>query len=103
MVKDKDLIIDENHFKLITFSVLLCCTFCVYRQASLGISYKVAARNSSCTTLASTALSLCFTIYDSVAKGSIVFRDMPLCNRIINNSESNNATNVDWVLSVRSF
>ncbi len=46
-----------------------------YAQAPQGIPYQAAARNSSGAILASTAISVRFTIRDSVATGAVKYRE----------------------------
>ena len=60
--------------------LLAIILFCVLRinaqaQAPQGIPYQAVARNSSGAILASTAISVRFTIRDSVAAGTIKYRE----------------------------
>lgn len=55
--------------------VLVALSVGAYAQAPQGIPYQAIARNSSGTILASTAISVRFTIRDSVATGAIKYRE----------------------------
>lgn len=59
---------------VLVFLYLLFFQF-VYAQAPQGIPYQGAARNSSGAVLAGTSISVRFTIRDSVATGSIKYRE----------------------------
>ncbi len=65
-------------YTYIKHTALLLCLFIAsmaMAQAPQGIPYQAAARNSSGATLASTAISVRFTIRDSVATGAIKYRE----------------------------
>jgi uncharacterized protein YjdB len=60
---------------LLTMLLFIALVFNAQAQAPQGIPYQAAARNSSGAVLASTAISLRFTIRDSVATGAIKYRE----------------------------
>ena len=60
---------------LLNIFVLLILANVVIAQAPQGIPYQAVARNSSGTILASTAISVRFTIRDSIATGAIKYRE----------------------------
>ena len=59
-------------FNILSFIILAQIT---YAQAPQGMPYQAAARNSSGAVLASTAISVRFTIRDSIATGTIKYRE----------------------------
>jgi len=61
--------------KLFLLVVLLVVGNMVMAQAPHGIPYQAVARNSSGAILASTAISVRFTIRDSIATGAIKYRE----------------------------
>ncbi len=58
-------------------AIILFCVLGIYAhaQAPQGIPYQAVARNSSGTILASTAISVRFTVRDSIATGTIKYRE----------------------------
>jgi hypothetical protein len=58
-----------------TLSIFLFTANVAVAQAPQGIPYQAAARNSSGAILASTAISVRFTIRDSIATGAIKYRE----------------------------
>lgn len=60
---------------LLNIVVLILLTNVVMAQAPQGIPYQAVARNSSGAILASTSISVRFTIRDSVATGAIKYRE----------------------------
>ena len=61
--------------RVLSFLAFLFILSTAYAQAPLGIPYQAAARNSSGAVLASTAISVRFTIRDSAATGVIKYRE----------------------------
>jgi hypothetical protein len=61
--------------KLILSFFLLLLNVAIRAQAPQGIPYQAVARNSSGTILASATISVRFTIRDSTATGSILYRE----------------------------
>jgi hypothetical protein len=55
--------------------VCLLLSVVIHAQAPLGIPYQAAARNSSGAVLVSTAISVRFTIRQSIATGTILYRE----------------------------
>jgi hypothetical protein len=54
---------------------MMLCAYGSFAQAPQGIPYQAVARNSSGAILASTAISVRFTIRDSIATGTIKYRE----------------------------
>ncbi len=67
--------ISENMKSYIIALSLLLLSIVSYAQAPQGIPYQAAARNSSGGVLASTSVSVRFTIRDSTATGAIKYRE----------------------------
>jgi hypothetical protein len=61
--------------KIVLTIFLFLCAYGSFAQAPQGIPYQAVARNSSGAILASTAISVRFTIRDSVATGTIKYRE----------------------------
>jgi hypothetical protein len=61
--------------KLILFLLMMLCAYGSFAQAPQGIPYQAVARNTSGSILVSTAISVRFTIRDSVATGAIKYRE----------------------------
>ncbi|MCF8450911.1 MAG: hypothetical protein K9G49_13645, partial [Taibaiella sp.] len=59
------------------YLLLLTCCFAVrsYAQAPQGIPYQASARNSGGAVLASTSISVRFTIRESISTGTITYRE----------------------------
>jgi hypothetical protein len=62
-------------FHFISFLFICCFAFNASAQVPQGIPYQAIARNSSGAILASTAISVRFTIRDSIATGAIKYRE----------------------------
>jgi hypothetical protein len=61
--------------KRILFLLMMLCAYGSFAQAPQGIPYQAVARNSSGAILASTNISVRFTIRDSIATGAIQYRE----------------------------